>query len=259
MITSTQNTQIKHLLLLMEKQRERKAHQQFVVEGVKEITTACRYGYKLQKLYACEPLADHTFLQQYPDYIAIEEHVFAKLAYRKTSDGIIALFSVKSHDLELLQPVSSSFYIVLESVEKPGNLGAIARTVDALGADGLLICDPLCDIYNPNVIRSSVGTIFSVPVAVCSSPQCIEFCKNHKITLFAADVSTENLYYTSNFCGSVALVFGTEHDGLSQLWLDNVDYRIKIPMYGQNDSLNVSVSVGILGYEVNRQRENVVM
>jgi TrmH family RNA methyltransferase len=149
---------------------------------------------------------------------------------------------------------SNPVYVVLESVEKPGNLGAILRSADAAGIDGVIVCDPLTDLYNPNLIRSSIGAIFTVPVAVCSSEECIAFLKEHKIQILTAQLQDSNLYYEQDMTKGTAIVMGTESTGLTDTWRKAADAHIRIPMLGKLDSLNVSVSAAILMYEAVRQR-----
>ena len=144
--------------------------------------------------------------------------------------------------------------MVLESVEKPGNLGAILRTAEAAGVDAVIVCDPLTDLYNPNLIRASIGGVFSVPVAVCDSKACIAFLKEHKIRILTAQLQDSYDYYDYNMLGATAIVMGTESTGLTDQWREAADVHIRIPMLGRLDSLNVSVSAAILMYEAVRQR-----
>ena len=144
---------------------------------------------------------------------------------------------------------------MLESVEKPGNLGAVLRSADASGADAMIVCDPLTDLYNPNLIRSSVGGIFSVQCVACSSEECINFLKSHQIQILTAQLQDSELYYNTDMSRGTAIVMGTESTGLTQIWRDAADAHIRIPMLGQLDSLNVSVSASILLYEAVRQRQ----
>ncbi len=148
--------------------------------------------------------------------------------------------------------------IVLESVEKPGNLGAILRSADAAGVDGVIVCDPLTDLYNPNLIRSSIGAIFTVPVATCSSEECIAFLKDNGIQILTAQLQDSNLYYDQDMTKGTAIVMGTEATGLTDQWREAADAHIRIPMLGALDSLNVSVSAAILMYEAVRQRKTIL-
>jgi TrmH family RNA methyltransferase len=260
-ITSLQNSRIKDIIRLIEKSRERRARGLFVIEGARELSLALRGGYVPDSVFVCPSLFNST---GYPEVLQgirsdtcfeVSEAVFSRIACRENSDGLIVLAKPKSHALNDLKLPENPFIIVLESVEKPGNLGAILRTADAAAADALIVCDPLTDIYNPNVIRSSVGCIFTVPVAVSSSRETFDFLESRNIRTFAAELQASSLYYDADFTRPSAIVMGTEADGLSGFWLDNAGGRIKIPMHGKIDSLNVSVSTAIITYEAMRQRK----
>ncbi|MDR0681073.1 MAG: RNA methyltransferase [Dysgonamonadaceae bacterium] len=259
-ITSLQNNRIKNIHLLSTKARERKAQGLFVVEGARELKLAFAGNYSLDSVYVCPELFEKT---DYPEIIhsipstilyEVNEIVFQKIAYRENSDGILALAKPHSHVLTDLNLSENPFIIVLETVEKPGNLGAILRTADAAKADAVVVCNPLTDIYNPNVIRSSVGCLFTVPVAVCTNSEAVTYLKNKHIQSFAAELTATQWYQDTDFTLPSAIVMGTEADGLSDFWLNNADKRIKIPMRGVIDSLNVSVSTAILTFEAMRQR-----
>jgi TrmH family RNA methyltransferase len=180
--------------------------------------------------------------------------VFEKMAYRENSDGIIAQVVSKFMTLENLELRSDPLIIVLEKVEKPGNLGAVLRTADAAEADAVLVCDPLTDIYNPNVIRSSIGCVFSMQVVCCSSQEALGWLKQNKIKSYAAALTAKKWYHENDLSGAVAIVLGTEADGLSEFWLSKSDDQIKIPMLGTIDSLNVSNATAVMVYEAMRQR-----
>lgn len=259
-ITSAQNHRIKNIHLLSTKARERKEQGLFIIEGARELSLALAGSYSFDSVYVCPGLFEKT---DYPEIIhsipfdilyEVTEAVFQKIAYRENSDGILALAKPKSHLLSDLNIPENPFIIVLESVEKPGNLGAVLRTADAAKADAVVICNPLTDIYNPNVIRSSVGCLFTVPVAVCTNDEAIIYLKNEQIQSFAAGLTAAQWYQDTDFTKPSAIVMGTEADGLSDFWLNNADTRIKIPMRGVIDSLNVSVSTAILTFEAMRQR-----
>jgi RNA methyltransferase, TrmH family len=259
-ISSLQNPRIKQIVQLS-KSRERKEQGLIVVEGAREIGLALNAGYIPEVLYVCHSIYQKseypTLLDRIPDQnkIEITETIFHKVAYREGSDGLIGLFKSKPNGLNDLKINSDKpFIIVLEAVEKPGNLGAILRTADAAKADAVIICDPTTDLFNPNVIRSSVGCIFTVPVAICDSESCRNWLQKNAIKSFAAELSATKWYYECNFSSATAVVMGTEADGLTPFWLDNANERIKIPMRGMIDSLNVSVSTAILTYEALRQR-----
>ena len=187
----------------------------------------------------------------------VSEKVYEHIAYRGTTEGVIAVVHAKPHTLSDIakDDVSCSpLYIVLEGVEKPGNLGAILRSADASGVDAVIVCDPLTDIYNPNIIRGSIGAVFTVPTVVCSSEECISFMKEHGVQILTAQLQDSNLYYDQDMTRPTAIVMGTEATGLTNQWREAADAHIRIPMLGRLDSLNVSVSAAILMYEAVRQR-----
>lgn len=258
-ITSLQNPRIKNVVKLS-KSRERKEQGLFLIEGARELSLALSSGYEIDSIYVCTELFQKT---EYPDVLdAIPEHklyevsesVFSKIAYREGSDGLLTLAKPKSHRLTDLSLTGNPFIIILEAVEKPGNLGAILRTADAAQADAVIICDPATDLYNPNAVRSSVGCLFTVQTAVCSSQEALAYLKTHNIRSFAAELQASQWYQDTDFSKPSAIVMGTEADGLTSFWLDNADARIKIPMRGKIDSLNVSVSTAVLTFEAMRQR-----
>ena len=259
MITSLQNPAIKNIVKLS-KSKERKEQQFFVSEGARELSLALQSDYQIQAVYVCREMFERTkypdVLNSLPDTIIfdISFPVFEKIAYRENSDGVVVLAKPKSHTLNDLKLSENPFLIVLESVEKPGNLGAILRTADAAAVDAVIVCDPQTDLYNPNVVRSGVGGIFTVQTAVCTSLEAVEWLAEKKITSFAAELQAAEFYQNVDFTQPSAIVMGTEADGLTDFWLKNAKKRIKIPMRGKIDSLNVSVSTAILAFEAMRQR-----
>lgn len=258
-ITSLQNPRIKQISQLS-KARERKEQGLTIVEGAREIGLALDAGLLPELVYVCEPIYAKSeypkLIDRIPENkrIAISSSVFEKVAYREGSDGLIALLKPINHSLNKLKLSENPFLIVLEAVEKPGNLGAMLRTADAAKVDAVIICDPSTDVYNPNTIRSSVGCVFTVPVAVCTSKECLDWLREKHITAYAAELEASTWYHDCDFRMGSAIVMGTEADGLTDFWLKNADERIKIPMRGIIDSLNVSVSTAILTFEAMRQR-----
>ena len=259
MITSLQNPSVKNIVKLS-KSKERKEQGLFVIEGARELSLALQCGYEVQQVYVCREMFRRT---QYPDVLCkiipsnifdISPAVFEKIAYRENSDGVVALSKPKNHDVGSLVLSDNPFVIILESVEKPGNLGAILRTADAAAIDAVIVCDPQTDLYNPNVIRSSVGAIFAVQTAVCTSEEALFWLKANKIISFAAELEASEFYQHIDFRHPSAIVMGTEAAGLTSFWLKNAEKRIKIPMRGKIDSLNVSVSTAVLTFEAMRQR-----
>ena len=260
LINSPQNNRIKNICKLYTKARERKEQGLFIIEGVRELSLAIIGGYFPDSVYICPSLfAKNDYpgiLRSFPSTILCEvtEAVFQKIAYREGSDGVLALVRPKSHRLSDLQIPDNPFIIVVEAVEKPGNLGAILRTADAAKADAVIVCDPSTDIYNPNTIRASIGCVFTVPIAVGSNREVLTFLQNNHIQTFAAELTAAQWYHDSDFTLPSAIIMGTEAGGLTPFWLNNAGKRIKIPMRGAIDSLNVSVSTAILTFEAMRQR-----
>ncbi|MCL2651056.1 MAG: RNA methyltransferase [Candidatus Azobacteroides sp.] len=259
-IVSLQNSRIKNINKLASKARERKEQGLFIIEGAREITLALEGGYLLNSVFVCPELFIKTDYPNILDTIdplilfEVSSEIFNKIAYRESSDGLLALAQSKSHDIEKLSLPEKPFIIVLEAVEKPGNLGAILRTADAASVDAVIICNPHTDLYNPNVVRSSVGCLFTVQTAVCSNQEAFDFLKKKDVRTYAAELNAAEFYQNVDFQSASAIIMGTEADGLSDFWLQNSDARIKIPMRGKIDSLNVSVSTAILTFEAMRQR-----
>jgi len=258
-ITSTRNNhRIGAVLELKEKSRTRRAQGLFIVEGLREITLALSSGYVIDTLFVYEDLGGFERFKALHDmpkhYFGVSAEVFAKIAYRENTDGLLAIITLPEFKLKNVRLSKNPFVIVLESVEKPGNLGAILRTADAAKVDAVIICDPLTDLYNPNVIRSSIGCLFSQQVVTCSSQEALTWLRAKGIKTFAAELQAAQWYHETDFTQPTAIVMGTEDEGLSDFWLQEADARIKIPMRGKIDSLNVSVSAAVLTFEAMRQR-----
>lgn len=258
MLTSTQNPRIKQLLLLQQKSSQRKADGLFVVEGRREVEHCLAAGYTIRTVFVCEEIADASLsLPKGVEIVPVSRNVYERIAYRGGTEGIVAVVNTKKTTLADLRLSSSPLIVVLESVEKPGNLGAVLRSADAAGADAVIVCDPLTDLYNPNLIRSAVGALFTVPCVACSTEECIAFFKEKGIKILTAQLQDSHLYYDTPMTGPTAIVMGTEATGLTPQWRRAADAHIRIPMLGHLDSLNVSVSAAILLYEAVRQRQNV--
>ena len=253
-ISSAQNPKIKLLQELQQKSAVRRKHGLFVVEGRREVERCLQKGYQLDTVFVCPEIMSAAWNGQ-GRVVEVTPYIYNKVAYRGGTEGIIA--EVRSRDLLLadLQLPDDAFVVVLESVEKPGNLGAILRSADAAGVDAVMVCDPLCDLYHPNIIRSSTGAFFSVPCVACSSEECISFLKQHGIQILTAQLQDSELYYDTDMTKATAIVMGTESTGLTDQWRQAADAHIRIPMLGITDSLNVSVSAAILMYEAVRQRQ----
>ena len=256
-ITSVQNPRVKHLLALQQKSAERRRTGLFVVEGRRELKHCMEAGYKVDTVFWCpaveagaEPLPPLDGVSLFE----VSRQVYEKIAYRGGTEGLIATVHARNMTLNDLQLPPQPLIVVLERVEKPGNLGAILRSADASGVSAVIVCDPLTDLYNPNLIRSSVGTAFTVPCVACSSEECIDFLKQHGIQILTAQLQDSHLYYDVDMRRPTAIVMGTEATGLTTQWREAADAHIRIPMLGRIDSLNVSVSAAVLLYEAVRQR-----
>ncbi|NNM17236.1 MAG: RNA methyltransferase [Croceitalea sp.] len=257
MISSLQNPLVKKVLLLKEKSRERKKSGLFVIEGMREMQLALKGGYEFKTILFCIELLNEQPIDQFPHEkaIAITKEVYEKLAYRGTTEGIMAIAQIKEHQLATLQiKAKNPLILVAEAPEKPGNIGALLRTADAANIDAVLIANPKTDFYNQNIIRSSVGCVFTTPVAVGTTEEIIAYLQQKKVSICCAALTASIKYTDVNFTKATAIVVGTESTGLSTLWLQNSDQNIIIPMQGEIDSMNVSVSAAILIFEAKRQR-----
>lgn len=258
LITSTQNPKIKRLLALQQKSSERRASGLFVVEGKRELQHCLGAGLQPDTLFLCPEIAGEDFPLPDCRIFHVSSEVYARIAYRGGTEGVVAQIHTRFRTLSDLVLPSSPLLMVLEGVEKPGNLGAVLRSADAARADAVIVCDQLTDLYNPNLIRSSLGAIFTVPCVACSSEECIRFLQIHGIRILTAQLQDSSLYYDTDMCRPTALVMGTEATGLTQPWREAADAHIRIPMMGRLDSLNVSVSAAILLFEAVRQRQECV-
>ena len=258
-ITSTQNPKVKLFLQLQQKSSERRKTGLFVVEGRRELMHCLEAGFEVDTVFSCPDV--ETGVEPMPSLpegvrqFEVSKEVYEKMAYRGSTEGVVAEVKTRQLTLEDLQLPEQPLVVVLERVEKPGNLGAILRSADAAGVDAVIVCDPLTDLYNPNLIRSSVGGIFSVPCVACTSEECIRFLKSRGIQILTAQLQDSSLYYDTNMRRATAIVMGTEATGLTDRWREAADAHIRIPMLGRIDSLNVSVSAAILMYEAVRQRQ----
>lgn len=262
-ISSLQNELIKNIIRL-NKAGERKKQNLFIIEGYRELNLCRQAGYEIDTILFC-----NKFLKEKPviDYInrkskivnlksyEVSDNVFSKIAYRDTFDGVIALAKPKDNRLSDLKLSNNPLIIVLETIEKPGNLGAILRTADAANVDAVIICDSQTDIYNPNTVRASLGTLFTNQIACCSNEQALEWLKKNNIKTYATSLKGVKFHYDCDFKERAAILMGSEAFGLTDFWHNNSDELIKIPMNGKVDSLNVSVSMAIVIYEVVRQRK----
>ena len=290
-ITSPSNPKIKRLLALQQKSSARREAGLFVVEGQRELQHCIDAGFEIDTIFVCtslrgsQPRQTSDCVGPFPPQsggplslsnrgwlrsgeaaadsaasqtkvFEVSAEVYAKISYREGTEGVIAEVRAKERKLGELALPENPLVVVLESVEKPGNLGAVLRSADAAGADAVLICDPLTDLWNPNLIRASIGAIFTVPCVACSSAEAIAFLKARGIRILTAQLQDSSLYYDCDMTVGTALVMGTEATGLTDAWREAADAHIRIPMLGRLDSLNVSVSAAILLFEAVRQRQN---
>jgi len=260
-ITSPKNPLIKEVALMQSKAKERKQAGVIVIEGKKEISLAVSAGLSFQKILYCPEIISLEEVKELTgdafnnaEVFEVSDAAFSKISYRETTGGIIVLALTPKKELKDLTVKEQSVFIILEAVEKPGNLGAICRVADAAQVDGLIICDSHTDIYNPNAIRSSLGCVFTIDVVQASFEETFAWLKHHNIKSYAAELKASEFYHETDLSGKIALVFGTEATGLTDKWINNADQRIKIPMRGVIDSLNVTTSVAILVFEAMRRR-----
>ncbi len=261
MITSTQNVNIKNTIALREARR-RKETGLTIIDGTREISRAFKAGLKLAQAFVCPKLftdrGEAELLAQLTkakiEIIEVNEAVFGKLGFGERQEGLLAVAAIPKRTLNELSLSKKPLVVIVEAVEKPGNLGAIMRTVDAVGADALIVCDQKTDIYNPNVIRASTGVVFNLPVVAASAQETLDFLRARKIKVCATLVEAKQDYTQADLSGAVAIVLGTEDQGLSDFWAKTADIKVNIPMRGVADSLNVSASAAIILYESLRQR-----
>lgn len=259
-ISSTQNPLVKSLVLLKEKSKERKQTGLFLIEGKRELSLAIRGGYNIKTLLFNPELFSETEALSFQHYqveiIAITSEVFQKIAYRGTTEGVLAVAEMKLHSLEaLVFNTKNPLILVAEAPEKPGNIGALLRTADAAAVDAVIIANPKTDLYNPNIVRSSVGCVFTNQIVVGSTQEVISFLQKHQVSIFCAALQASQPYNKQDFTKASAIVVGTEDAGLSDDWLNESTQNIIIPMQGTIDSMNVSVAAGILIFEAKRQRK----
>jgi RNA methyltransferase, TrmH family len=254
-IISPQNPRVKHVVKLREDRRQRQRDGLILVEGWDEINLALASGYKPQTVFTAPELVARQIVGNFSEVLTVNRDVFEKMSYRENPDGWLALFPTPQRKLSDLKLGAIPLVIVAESVEKPGNLGAMLRTADAAGVDAMLVCDPRVDLYNPNVIRASRGAIFSVDCIETSNHEALSYLREHGLRTLAATPQAESLYSDVDFKLPVAVVVGTEDNGLTDFWLSQADVKVKIPMIGKVNSLNVSIATALIVYEAVRQRK----
>jgi RNA methyltransferase, TrmH family len=257
-ITSTQNPLVKKVIELKTKASSRREEGLCIIEGQKEVEIAIQSGIQIVEL-----LIDHSFAEEFKKFAWIDQSsdiyscsstVMEKIAIRDTKQKILAIAKTKNLPLSEVKLSSVPFILIIENIEKPGNIGALLRTSDAANVDAILCTNMQTDLYNHNVIRNSLGCIFSKQVVLCSNEEALTFCQKNKISTYATYLHTDKNYYEHDFKKPTAIIFGTESTGISDFWRDHADHLIKIPMLGKIDSMNVSNSASILLYELVRQR-----
>ena len=253
-ITSSDNKEIKYLIKLANKPRLRKESKSFVVEGKRELEMAYSNGYLIKKIYCNRNIIDpKTVKSQYDtEIIEVNNDIYSKISFRNSTEGMVAIVFQKDKNFKLDES-KINLALVLDGIEKPGNIGAILRSCDSADVDLIILNNEKCDLYNPNLIRSSLGSIFSQKIMSMKSDDTLDFLKDNKFKIYATSLSSKNSIDKIKFSNSSAIVLGSENSGISKFWLDKSDELIKIPMLGLVDSLNVSVSAAITLYEVNRQ------
>jgi TrmH family RNA methyltransferase len=253
-ITSLQNPRVKQIVKLRDDKRERQHEGTMLVEGYDEIALALAAGYLPRTLLVAPELTRRQMESVAAETLTVSSAVFEKMSYRENPDGWLALFPIPHVSLDDLKLGASPLIILAESVEKPGNLGAILRTADAARVDAVLVCDPRVDTYSPNVVRASRGTIFTVPVVETKGAQALVWLQRRGIRILAATPSAEDEYTRQDLRGPLAVALGTEDEGLTALWMNQADLKVKIPMMGKVNSLNVSIAAALIIYEAVRQR-----
>jgi len=260
-ITSLKNPKVVNALKLMER-RQREETGLFLIEGVKELSLALKSGIKFFRLFYCEELFKgdeerkiiKTALKQGAELIAVTSNVFKKMVYREGAFGLLAEAEQSKNGLKDMSLGVPPLLVVIENAEKPGNLGAILRSADAAGADGVIVCGKGADIYNPNVVRASMGALFTIPVAESTPEETIRWLKDKGIIIVAATPNADKSYFDADFKGACAILMGSEHEGLSSALLKAADIKVMIPMKGKTDSLNLSAAAAVILYEAVRQR-----
>ena len=252
-IESQNNKEFKDLKKLISRSGARKS-KNFIVEGKKELLNCKDCGFNLTKIYICSEFFDITKnkIQKKSEVVDLSKTLFKKIS--KQTDGIIGLFQKKDLDLKSLNLPKNAFIIVLESTEKPGNIGAVFRTADAAGVDAIIISNPKTEIYNQNIIRNSIGSVFSMQTALATNKETIKFLKDKNIKIISTLIKNSIDFRSINYQGSISIIVGPEESSLSKEWADESNEKIKIPMKGKMNSLNLSVSAAIVIFEAIKKR-----
>ncbi len=255
-ISSAKNARIRELSDLMESSRSRREMGIFVTEGRKELQLCIQGGFEIESLFINQKIVDPLEFREIKcrSLFTITPELYSKIAYRESTEGVVATVKSRNPEIGDIKLSASPLIIVLESVEKPGNLGAVIRTADASGVDAVIVCDPLTDLYNPNIIRSSTGAIFTTQCIATTSEECYKWLRDNKIDILTTELEASHWHYNCDMTGPCAVILGSESDGLSSFWREKAGNRLKIPMKGSVDSLNVSVSAAIICFEALIQR-----
>ncbi len=260
-LSSLQNPRIKQVLALRER-RERETTNTFLIEGYRELLRATDAGWSVETLFVCPELFlgsnEESLIKRLTSggakRINCTEAVFHKISYRDRPDGLLAIAPQRHLKFDDLKYKKEPLFIVAEAIEKPGNLGTILRSADAVGADGVIVCDRCTDIFNPNVVRASVGTLFTIPVVEAEGKETLQWLKQHGVTILAATPAAQAEFTQVDMRVPLAIAVGTEQLGLSKLWMEHASLQVRIPMMGVADSLNVAMATTLLMYEALRQR-----
>jgi len=262
LITSVKNQKITNFQHL-QKAKERKEQDIFIIEGIKEIEKAVKSNYVFRTVFFCAKIISFETVKQILKQTIVDEifevnlEVYQKIAYRENTEGIVVLAKPKNHFINNLDLKPNALVLILEGLEKPGNIGAILRTADAAGVDAVIMCELKTDLYNPNLIRASLGCLFSLPIAICDSENTIEWLQQNNIKIYCTNLEASIPYYSVDFRKSSAIVMGTESTGITNKWIEAADKNIIIPMNGEADSMNVSTSAAVIIFEAFRQRKSL--
>lgn len=260
-IVSLQNPRVKNAVHLRDR-RHREKQRRIVIDGARELRRAVEAGVRLVEVFVCRPLCrseeTHRVLQMLPqtgaELLEVNEAVFEKVAFGSRTEGVLGIAEMPATDLERLALPENPLVAVLEGVEKPGNLGAVLRSADGAGVSAVIAADPRTDLYNPNAIRASLGTIFTRPLAAAGTRETITWLRRQGLTIYAARVDGSVPYTEADFRRPAAIVLGSEAEGLTDAWRGEEIRAVRLPMLGQADSLNVSATAAVLFYEALRQR-----
>ena len=262
LLTSLKNPRVKRVVKLRDR-RGRERESVFLIEGYRELSRAVESELALEELFICpqiylgdnEPaLVEAARSRCNARVTEVVEPVFEKMAYRDRPEGLLAVAPIPEWELAGIRAVAKGLYVVACAIEKPGNLGTILRCADAVGVDGVIVCDRCTDLFNPNVVRASIGTLFTVPVAEATSAETLAWLRGHGIRTVATSPGAEQLYSDADLTGAMAIVLGSEQYGLDAEWLDATDAQVRIPMAGRADSLNVAMATTVVLFEARRQR-----